>query len=69
MTITLDNEVDTIKIIGGEKFFDKLNIVGTQKLPKGEDWISGIVLLYYSKRNMAELKTPPTSKGRNLVKF
>lgn len=50
MTVTMDNGVDTIKVTGGKKVTSKVTIVGTQNLPIEEDFITGISILYYSKR-------------------
>lgn len=50
MTVTMDNGIDTIKVTGGKKVTSEVTIVGTQDLPMGGDFITGISLLYYSKR-------------------
>lgn len=62
MTVTMDNGVDTIKVIGGENFFDKLRMVGSRNLPTNKESIHGLALLYYDRRTKSEKprKTAPS---------
>lgn len=60
MVVTMDNEKDTIIVVGGGGLMDTLTITNNTTIPMSRDFCSSIALLYYEHRNKAE--TPPISK-------